>query len=662
MIRPHNTERQAAMERNRGMQAAARSAANPMTARPNNRKTTAVAPEREARTVTKRKRGNDMDHMPRKKVSVKDAQDVARIRARYQEPKGLRKSKRVAGQVADPTGPEPQGQYVRSEDNSDTSSVSSLQTTRRESSATPEPPADSSEDTEEERTIRRAPSNDQNAHTAQERSRSFLRTLVENLNSHKIVRRLANIRKGFFKHGSELQNAPGGLADLEKQIRDMEQDPEASDEDLRVTRDKRAKWKQALKENDDHLRALSEMKDDLGLKHRKRTDRIYDFIEVPRGEVVLQCLPAEFWTAFDRCCEAYTARKDVELDIDEAAEEQRKTFYAFDEQVADVVCQKALAPAPPGETIPPQLAAFSESIEVAEARISALGGHSLELEQLEKSMVDASDAQYREEARLHETAEAAFVTAGFLTADVDDDNRELHYDASSWGDDDSQSQGQRQGTRAVVAASDGDASLVARVKHARIQVEDCRRRLRESRWSNLSDVGSSMDADAQGEARFLRMNRLTRQLRSAENRYWSVLHRAQDEHAIRSESDQASNFRDHESDGYQASTIRNMGCPMPEKKSSGVEKWISGIGKSVEKPPTPPTPQDYVDNGEKEGEWVDRVPSLMLGAAKQERKADPRAASTRGGVIAMNSEGQGRLRTTPTKTRPTPARQALRPA
>jgi hypothetical protein len=101
--------------------------------------------------------------------------------------------------------------------------------------------------------------------------------LVANLNSHKIVRRLANIRKGFFKHGSELQNAPGGLVDLEKQIRDMEQDPEISNEDLRVTRDKRTKWKQSLKENDDHLRALSEMKDDLGLKHRKRTDRIYDF-------------------------------------------------------------------------------------------------------------------------------------------------------------------------------------------------------------------------------------------------------------------------------------------------------------------------------------------------------------------------------------------------
>jgi hypothetical protein len=264
------------MERNRGMQAAARSAANPMTARSNNRKTTAVAPEREARTVTKRERGNDMDHRPRKKVSVKDAQDVARIRARYQEPKGLRKSKRVAGKAADPTGPEPQGKYVRSEDDSDTSSVSSLQTTRRESSATPGPPADSGQDTEEERTIG-APSNDQNAHTAQERSRSFPRTLVANLNSHKIVRRLANIRKGFFKHGSELQNAPGGLVDLEKQIRDMEQDPEISNEDLRVTRDKRTKWKQSLKENDDHLRALSEMKDDLGLKHRKRTDRIYDF-------------------------------------------------------------------------------------------------------------------------------------------------------------------------------------------------------------------------------------------------------------------------------------------------------------------------------------------------------------------------------------------------
>jgi hypothetical protein len=52
---------------------------------------------------------------------------------------------------------------------------------------------------------------------------------------------------------------------------------------------------------------------------------------------------------------------------------------------------------------------------------------------------------------------------------------------------------------------------------------------------------------------------------------------------------------------------------MPEKKSGGVQKWISGIVKSVERPPTPPTPHDYVDNGEKEGEWVNRVPSLMLG-------------------------------------------------
>jgi hypothetical protein len=90
------------------------------------------------------------------------------------------------------------------------------------------------------------------------------------------------------------------------------------------------------------------------------------------------------------------------------------------------------------------------------------------------------------------------------------------------------------------------------------------------------------------EARFLRMNQCTRQLRDAQNKYWSVLHRAQDEHAIRSESDQASNFRDHESDGYNASTIRKFGCPMPEKKSSVVEQWISGIGKNVETPPTPP--------------------------------------------------------------------------
>jgi hypothetical protein len=555
------------------MRAAARSAANPKTARSNNRKTTAGAPEREARTVTKRKRGNDMDHMPRKKVSVKDARDVARIRARYQEPKGLRKSKRVAGKAADPTGPEPQGQYVQSEDESDesgVSSVSSLQATRRESSAIPEPLGDSSQDAEDERTIGRATPNDQNAHATQERSQSFLRTLVANLNSHKIVWRLANTRKDFFSQRDELKNAPGGLADLEKQIRDMEQDPEASNEDLQATRDRRTKWKQALKENVDNVRALKEMKGDLEFKHQKRNDRIYDFIEIPRGEVVLQCLPAAFWTAFDRCCEAYTARKDAKLELHEAAEDQRKIFHVFDEQVADVVLQKSLAPSPSGETIPPQLAAFSELIEVAEARISALGAQSLLLEQLEVSLDKALDAQYRQEARLHEIAERAFVTAGFLTADVDDKNRELHYDASSRGDDDSQSQGQRQGIRAVVAASDADASLVVRVKHARMQVHDYRRRLEESRWNKLSHVEPSMDEDAQGEARFLRMNQRTRQLRSAEIKYWSVLHRALDEQAIRSESDQASNFRDHESDGYNESTTRQFGCPMPEKKSSGV--------------------------------------------------------------------------------------------
>jgi hypothetical protein len=352
------------------------------------------------------------------------------------------------------------------------------------------------------------------------------------------------------------------------------------------------------------------MKGDLDFKHGLRNERIYDFIDITRGEVKLECLPAEFWTAFDRCCEAYTARKDIELEIHEAEEDQRKIFYAFGDQIADAVCQKAFAPASPNGAI---LAAFNESIEVAEARINALGGHSLTLEQPEEALDDASDAQYREEARLHEIAERAFVKAGFLTADFNIDNRELHYDASSRGHDSRHSQGQKEVTRDVAAASDGNASLVAEVKYARMKVHECRRRLEESRWKNISHGASSINEDAQGEARFLRMNQCTRQLRDAQNKYWSVLRRAQDEHAIRSESDQASNFRDHESDGYNASTIRKFGCPMPEKKSSVVEQWISGIGKNVETPPTPPTPQDYVDNGEKEGEWVNCVPSLMFG-------------------------------------------------
>jgi hypothetical protein len=324
------------MERARGVRAAARSAANPAIARSNDQQNTVTVPEQEVRRVTKRKRGNDANLMSRKKVAL----DVAPVRARYEEPKGSKKSRRIAGKAADPAGPVPHGQYVRAdaaEDNSSTSSTSSPPALRSESPAVLDPPATFTRDTAEERTPRRAPATRQTAHAIHGRSNDFLKTLATTVSSHKIVRRLAHGQKTFFGQRDELKYAPGGLVDLEAKIRSMERDGVASTEDLQVIRDRRAKRERELEGNDDTLRRLKRMKGDLDFKHGLRNERIYDFIDITRGEVKLECLPAEFWTAFDRCCEAYTARKDIELEVHEAEEDQRKIFYAFGDQIADAV-------------------------------------------------------------------------------------------------------------------------------------------------------------------------------------------------------------------------------------------------------------------------------------------------------------------------------------
>jgi hypothetical protein len=228
------------MERARGVRAAARSAANPVIMRPSDQENTRAVPEQDARKVTKRKRGNDTNLMSRRKVAL----DVAPVRARYEEPKGSRKLRRIAGKAADPAGPIPHGQYVRAdsaEDNSSTSSTSSPPASRTESPAVLDPPATSTRDTAEERTPRRAPETRQTAHAAQGRSHDFLKTLATTVSSHKIVRRLAHGQKTFFGQRDELKYAPGGLVDLEAKIRSMERDGVASTEDLQVIRDRRAK-------------------------------------------------------------------------------------------------------------------------------------------------------------------------------------------------------------------------------------------------------------------------------------------------------------------------------------------------------------------------------------------------------------------------------------
>lgn len=74
-----------------------------------------------------------------------------------------------------------------------------------------------------------------------------------------------------------------------------------------------------------------------------------------------------------------------------------------------------------------QTATFDDPVVIANARIRALGGLSATLRSLNVSLKEAKAAQYKEEARLHEIAEEAFIAAGFLHAETDIDRSKLRW-------------------------------------------------------------------------------------------------------------------------------------------------------------------------------------------------------------------------------------------
>jgi hypothetical protein len=106
------------------------------------------------------------------------------------------------------------------------------------------------------------------------------------------------------------------------------------------------------------------------------------------------------------------------------------------------------------------------------------------------------------------------------------------------------------------------------------------------------------------------MKRLTQEVRDAKLEYRSVLRRAQNARAI-SESDQSSNFQDHESDGYNSATLKMFGYPMLAKREQRVHRWIDNMSQSGKGQQLRAARQG--SDSSTEGSWVNRVESMVFG-------------------------------------------------
>lgn len=524
--------------------------------------------------TSKRKRLDDGNRHSRNKAATGKDGFATRVRQIYREPKGVRKSDRIAGRPADGRGLPPASQYAW----------------RVEPSGS-EPPAGSTSKSSKHQSrnasitdVRSTEQRDRAKDTAREaqmRQQGFLKVLANNVGTHRMLRYMTHDYTTWTHRIAALKNARGGLVELNNQVRRMERNASHSQEDLDNARKRRDHRQDQL----DHAKAcvdsLTEPLKDLNAKHFDRNNRIYDFIDVSRQSASLQCLPAKFWTTYDDCNAAYTAGKDIELEIHDIEQERLSILRQLDERLENSVLRGSQTSIGGTSMQATQHIPFQEPFENMAERIRELGGTSVRSHQLYESSETARDIQYDRESKLNRIAEDAFVAAGFLEATNDINEVKFHRRLqTARGAQGPRSErmsdfsGSIEGQLRSARQTPFKARLAARVRQARKNVKSHRRRLDDIRWRQLSNAGS-IDSDAKGQLRVRKMIERTCEFREAEDEYRSILHRAKDDHAI-SESDQSSNFRDRESDGYGASALKSMGYPLAEKRKNCVREWMSG--------------------------------------------------------------------------------------
>lgn len=155
-----------------------------------------------------------------------------------------------------------------------------------------------------------------------------------------MIRRLVDGHNRWVDRADLMEYGRDGVTELKNRLEDEERDADGTEKGVARLRDQYAAKLQQLEECERVISSLRVPIQDLRVKHADHNNRLYDFIEVGPEDAELQCLTAEFWTAFRRCYEAYTRCRDFELDMYEAEQEQRKLFQEVETRMLGAVCQK----------------------------------------------------------------------------------------------------------------------------------------------------------------------------------------------------------------------------------------------------------------------------------------------------------------------------------
>lgn len=573
--------------------------------RKNIRPETTVATHGQLRSekAPKRKRGDDPDLKPRKKLRTEDQRSNAKTVRTYREPKGVRKSRRIAGKTAEEPGLAIGGQ--QNEQVIDTSvahgagHIGSHPEIFGEQSNQPDvsdhPPVAQQSDAGSPNKVNTAESS--------ERAQEFLKVIANNVGSHRVVRWMTSNYNEWFQWTVDLVHGKDGLNEVEEQLKSMETDEAHDLEDLEFLRARRAKRLDQLKEGRTLVNVRAKAMDDLGATHACRNERIYEFNDVPRDSQELLLLPQEFWTAYDQCALAHSACKDMEQEINQLETEQREVLVRLDKQTDvpvghdDQDAARSSGEAAQDAQLGKPLAGLWEHIKALSKIYDTLGG-------LKTKLNDAKDTRYDQESKLNIVAENALVAAGMTTIMTGVEEVTFHRRFAVVHEPDMQNEVRDQGyERRNQVLPSGDAikaAATADLKQAREKLETCRRRLADIRSGPISDV-SSLDSDLRGQARFEKLIERTRDVRDAENQYKSMLHQEPD-------------FQDHESDGYPASEFsRFMKHPRTKAHMNRIQEWAEDIGRSRKDHQT----AQYLQANDKEGTWVNRVPSMPFGASPE---------------------------------------------
>jgi hypothetical protein len=220
------------------------------------------------------------------------------------------------------------------------------------------------------------------------RVQSFLRVLASTVGLHRMVRRLTNGYNNVSQDVNDLRDGPGGVMDLEDQMRMMERDDATPEEDLQDTYTRLEKTRDQLARAKWGFNALADPMRDLNAQYGDSNARLYDHVDIPREDARLSALPADFWVAYDRCHAARTACKSLELEMHDARQQQEEIWHEPGMQIAQAVLQDGNDATVTSNTT------FQETPADAAKRIREFGNTAVALKRLEKPLNDAKDNQY----------------------------------------------------------------------------------------------------------------------------------------------------------------------------------------------------------------------------------------------------------------------------